>query len=346
MKYLTLTQPDDWHVHLRDGDALGYTVAHTAAQFRRAIVMPNLLPPVTNTQRALAYEQRIRQSTPEDRQFRPLMTLYLTDNTTIEDIHEASQNASIFAIKYYPAGATTHSDSGVTTIANVYDVLEEMARVGLPLLVHGEVTDSDVDIFDRERVFIRDVLAPLLERIPELRVVLEHITTADAVDFVRTAGAKVAATITPQHLMFSRNALFQGGIRPHLFCLPILKRERHRAALVDAAISGSPKFFLGTDSAPHARLSKETECGCAGIFSAHAAIEIYAHIFETAGALEQLEAFASINGPLFYELPINQESITLKRETWTVPDSYPFIQDDVLVPLLRGQKLSWKLTSG
>lgn len=314
---LTITRPDDWHVHLRDGDMLATVLPDTAQRFARAIVMPNLKPPVRTVAEARAYRERILAALPAEMCFEPLMTLYLTDNTSPEDIRQAKSSGFIHAVKYYPAGATTHSDSGVTDIHRVAAVLETMQEVGLPLLVHGEVTDTDIDIFDREAVFIERVLVPLLERLPRLRVVLEHITTAQAAAFVTAAAANVAATITVHHLLYNRNAMFQGGIRPHAYCLPVLKRESHRQALVAAATSGNPKFFLGTDSAPHPRHDKESSCGCAGIYSAHAALELYAEVFEQAGALDKLEAFASFHGPDFYGLPRNQEQVTLVKQPWT-----------------------------
>lgn len=339
---LTLTRPDDWHLHLRDGDALPTLVGHTASTFRRAIVMPNLKPPVTTTQMALAYRQRILAAVPEGLEFEPLMTLYLTDRLQPEEVRQAFETGMIHAVKYYPAGATTNSDSGVTSISNVYPVLETMAEIGMPLLIHGEVTEAHIDIFDREKVFIEDILLPLTARIPSLRIVLEHITTADAANFVSQAGDNIAATITPQHLLYNRNHLLVGGVRPHLYCLPVLKRNIHQAALVAAATSGSSKFFLGTDSAPHAQPTKETACGCAGCYSAHAALELYAEAFDEAGALDKLEAFASFHGPDFYRLPRNTSKITLQRESWNVPASYPF-SDSTLVPLRAGEQIHWRI---
>ena len=342
MQALTLTRPDDWHLHLRDGAALAAVVPHTARQFARAIVMPNLKPPVTTTEQAAAYRERILAAVPQGLTFAPLMTLYLTDNMPAEEIDRAKACGFVYAVKYYPAGATTHSDAGVTDIGKCAAVLARMEEAGLPLLVHGEVTDAEVDIFDRERVFIERVLAPVVQRFPRLRVVLEHITTAEAAQFVAAAGPNVAATITVHHLLMNRNALLAGGVRPHHYCLPVLKRETHRRALVAAAVSGNPKFFLGTDSAPHARNTKEAACGCAGCYTALNAIELYAEAFEAAGALDRLEAFASFHGADFYGLPRNTEKITLEKAAWRVPDSLPF-GDDALVPLRAGETLHWKL---
>lgn len=339
---ITLTAPDDWHLHLRDGRAMADVVAASARRFCRAIVMPNLRPPVTTTRSARDYRERIFAALPAGADFEPLMTLYLTDNTDPGQVRRARDSGIVQAVKLYPAGATTNSDSGVTDLSRVDRVLETMSRLGMPLLVHGEVTGAGVDVFDRERVFIDTVLAPLRERHPELPVVLEHITTADAAQFVREAPGRIAATITPHHLLYNRNALFAGGLRPHLYCLPVLKRERHRQALVAAATSGNPRFFLGTDSAPHAAGAKESACGCAGIYSAHAAIELYAEVFERADALDRLEAFASLHGPDFYGLPRNSASITLRREDWTVPETLPF-GDERLVPLRAGERVGWKL---
>jgi dihydroorotase len=339
---LTITRPDDWHLHLRDGAALAAVVRHTAERFGRAIVMPNLKPPVTSTALAAEYRRRIVGALPPDCTFEPLMTLYLTDNTPPAEIDRAKASGFVHAVKYYPAGATTNSDSGVTDVARTYAVLERMEAVGLPFLVHGEVTDPSVDVFDRERAFIDRVLAGLVRRFPGLRLVFEHITTKDGADFVREAGPNVAATITPQHLLLNRNALFQGGIRPHHYCLPVLKREPHRVALVAAATSGSPKFFLGTDSAPHARHTKEADCGCAGVYSAHAGIELYAEAFDAAGRLDRLEGFASHFGPDFYGLPRNAAAITLVREPWAVPASYPF-GEHALVPFRAGETVAWRV---
>ena len=343
MDRLTLIRPDDWHLHLRDGDALRAVVAHTARQFARAIVMPNLRPPVRTAGDAHAYRERIMAALPAGSDFEPLMTLYLTDNTQAQEIRCAKASGVVHAVKYYPAGATTNSESGVTDIRKCFAVLEAMAEVGLPLLVHGEVTDPAIDMFDRERVFIERELMPLVARFPQLRVVMEHITTAQAADFVKQAPANVAATITAHHLLLNRNALFQGGLRPHHFCLPVLKREEHRRALVQAATSGSPKFFLGTDSAPHARNSKETDCGCAGVYTAHAALELYAEVFEDAGALDKLEGFASLFGADFYRLARNRTQVVLEKREWAVPSRLPYGGDD-LVPLRAGGRIRWKLS--
>ncbi|HEY8379711.1 MAG TPA: dihydroorotase [Nannocystis sp.] len=339
-----LARPDDWHLHLRDGAALHDVLPHTARRFARAIVMPNLRPPITTVDQAAAYRARILAALPPvlEGRFTPLMTLYLTDTTTPEEIARARSCGFVHAVKLYPAGATTNSQSGVTGLSRVSPALRAMQELGLPLLVHGEVTDPEVDVFDREAVFLERHLAPLLERLPDLRVVVEHITTREAVAFVRAAGPNVAATITAHHLLYSRNAMFTGGICPHFYCLPVLKRERHREALVEAAVSGDPKFFLGTDSAPHPRGAKETACGCAGMFTAHAAIELYAEAFERAGALDRLEGFASTFGPRFYGLPVNRDRIRLERVAWEVPRTYPFGQDDV-VPLRAGQRVQWRL---
>lgn len=339
---ITITRPDDWHLHVRDDEALKTTVPHTAATFGRAIIMPNLKPPVTSVEHAMAYRDRILAARPANSQFQPLMTLYLTDRLSPEEIRKAAAHPDVYAVKYYPAGATTNSDSGVTAIENVYPALEAMSETGLPLLLHGEVTDHHVDIFDREKQFIDTILSPLLTRFPDLRVVLEHITTADAASFVSQASDNIAATLTPQHLMYNRNDMLVGGIRPHLYCLPILKRNTHQSALLDAATSGSPKFFLGTDSAPHASHTKETSCGCAGCYSAYGALSLYAEIFEQAGALDKLEGFASFHGADFYGLPRNQDKIVLRKEPWRVPESYPYLETD-LVPLCAGQTLNWKV---
>lgn len=339
---LTITRPDDWHLHLRDGDVLKDIVPHTAKRFARAIIMPNLKPPVTTTAQAVSYRQRILAAVPEGSSFEPLMTLYLTESTSAEEIRQACASGVVKAVKYYPAGATTNSDAGVTDLTHVYPVLEIMAEENLPLLVHGEVVDSRVDIFDREAVFIERVLLPLLENIPGLKIVFEHITTREAVDLVKQTPRHLGATITPQHLLMNRNAIFQGGINPHHYCLPVLKRETHRLALVEAATSGDPRFFLGTDSAPHARTAKESSCGCAGIYSAHAAIEFYAQVFDEADALDRLEAFASFHGADFYSLPRNQDSISLVREPWEVPPRLSFGGSEV-IPMGAGQMLSWKL---
>jgi len=339
---LTLTRPDDWHLHLRDGAALGAVLGHTAARFARAIVMPNLRPPVTTTAEAAAYRQRILAALPAGCSFEPMMTLYLTDRTSAAEVARAHASGFVRAIKYYPAGATTHSDAGVTDLARVHPVLARMEELDLPLLVHGEVTDPAVDVFDREQVFIDRILADLIRRFPALRIVFEHVTTREATEFVAAQGPRVAATITAHHLLLNRNALFEGGLRPHHYCLPVLKRERHRAALVAAATGGSGKFFLGTDSAPHARPAKEAARGCAGIYSAHAAIELYAEAFEQAHALDRLEAFASFHGPDFYRLPRNQGSISLVREPWSPPAVYP-LGDEVIVPLRAGEPVGWRL---
>ena len=338
---LTLTRPDDWHLHVRDGAALAAVVPHTAAQFARAIIMPNLRPPVTTAAQALAYKARIRAAVPAGVAFEPLMTLYLTDNTPPDEIARAV-DAGVVALKLYPAGATTNSDAGVTDVRKTYATLEAMQRAGLLLLVHGEVTDPEIDLFDREAVFIERVLMPLRRDLPELKIVFEHITTKEAAQYVRDAEAHTAATITAHHLLYNRNAIFQGGIRPHYYCLPVLKREQHRQALVQAATSGSAKFFLGTDSAPHPAHLKEHASGCAGCYTAHAALELYASAFEAAGALDRLEGFASHHGPDFYGLPRNQCTVTLKRESWTPPESYPF-GDAVVKPLAGGEPLGWRL---
>ncbi|MBN8507585.1 MAG: dihydroorotase [Burkholderiales bacterium] len=337
---LTLTRPDDWHLHLRDGVALRAVLPHTARQFARAIVMPNLQPPVTTTALALAYKRRIVEAAPDGARFEPLMTLYLTDRTAPDEIRRARE-AGIVAVKLYPAGATTNSDAGVTDIRKTFAALEAMQREGLRLLVHGEVTDPAVDVFDREAVFIERVLDPLRRDFPALKVVFEHITTQDAAQYVAAAGANLAATITAHHLLYNRNALFKGGLRPHWYCLPVLKRETHRQALLRAATSGSPKFFLGTDSAPHAAHLKEQACGCAGCYTALAALELYAQAFDEAGALDRLEGFASFFGADFYGLPRNADRIVLKRETWTLPEALPF-GEHVLAPLAGGETLSWR----
>jgi len=339
---LTITRPDDWHVHLRDGPALAAVVAATADSFARAIVMPNLKPPVTSVAAAAAYRDRIRAALPGDSAFEPLMTLYLTDSTSASEIERARASGFVHAVKYYPAGATTHSDAGVTSIERAYPALAAMERAGVVLSIHGEVTDADVDVFDRELVFVDRLLARIVRDFPALRVVLEHITTAEAAAFVAAAGPTVAATITPQHLLYSRNALFLGGIRPHWYCLPILKRETHRKALVAAATSGNPKYFLGTDSAPHAKETKENACGCAGCYTAPHALALYAEAFEAAGALDRLEGFASFFGADFYRLPRNRGKVTLVRETTDVPATLPF-GDTTIVPLRAGERLSWRL---
>jgi dihydroorotase len=342
---LTLTRPDDWHLHLRDGEPMRSVVGATARVFARAVVMPNLETPVTTVAAAAAYRERIAAALSPGSRFAPLLTLYLTDVTPPDEIERARRSGFIVGVKYYPAGATTHSHAGVTELARAYPALAAMEAQGLPLLLHGEVTDADIDIFDRERVFVERVLSRILRDFPALRVVLEHVTTAEAVDFVVAAPAHVGATITPQHLRWSRSALFAGGLRPHLYCMPVLKREKHRQALVKAATSGNPKFFLGTDSAPHAREAKESACGCAGCYSAPAALELYAEAFEAAGALDRLEAFASFHGADFYGLPRNRDTVELRREDWTVPHEYAFGKE-TLVPLCAGEVLHWRLSDG
>ncbi|MGM0984180.1 MAG: dihydroorotase [Pseudomonadota bacterium] len=342
MNSITLTRPDDWHLHLRDGEVMAAVVAASARQMGRAIIMPNLKPPLTTTEMALAYRERILAARPAGSHFEPLMTLYLTDNTPAEEIERAHASGLVRAVKLYPAGATTNSASGVTDLAHCEAAVAAMARLGIPLLVHGEVTDADIDIFDREAVFIERVMKPLLERHPDLKVVFEHITTADAAEFVASAPANVAATITAHHLLFNRNHMLVGGIRPHYYCLPILKRERHRQVLLSAATSGMPKFFLGTDSAPHARGDKESACGCAGAYTAPAALELYATAFEQAGALERLEGFASHFGPDFYGLPRNQGTVTLVREPWQLPETLPYAEGQTIVPLAAGETLDWR----
>ena len=339
-KTLTITRPDDWHIHLRDGDALARTVSDAAATFHRAIVMPNLVPPVTSAQQALDYRNRIESEIPEGASFNPLMVLYLTDNTTAQDVAEAKA-AGITAYKLYPAGATTNSESGVTDLENAYPALEAMEKHGIKFLLHGEVTDGDIDIFDREKVFLDRTFSKVVKQFPDLKMVLEHITTKDSADFVRSAPSNVAATITAHHLLFNRNHMLAGGIRPHYYCLPILKRDTHQQALIDAATSGNKKFFLGTDSAPHATSKKEAACGCAGAYTALHAMELYTEAFERADALDKLEAFASHFGPDFYELPRNEGKITLKREEWTVPEKLT-LGGDFLTPLLAGETLNWK----
>jgi dihydroorotase len=342
MHELSIRRPDDWHVHLRDGTGLASVAKFTAERFGRAIVMPNLRPPIVSVDQATAYKARIVQALPAGCRFEPLMTLYLTDATAPAEIDRAVQSAIVHGVKLYPAGATTHSEAGVTDIAKTYAVLERMQSVGLPLLVHGETARPEVDVFDRETVFIDELLAPLVERFPRLKVVFEHITTAHAAEFVAGARAGVAATITPQHLLHNRNAIFSGGIRPHFYCLPVLKRERDREALVRAATGGSPKYFLGTDSAPHERSTKENACGCAGMFTAHAAIELYAEVFDEAGRLDHLEAFASHFGADFYGLPRHEERITLVREPWTPARTYEFGAGSV-VPYRAGESVAWRL---
>jgi dihydroorotase len=341
---ITITRPDDWHVHLRDGELMASVVGATARQFARAIVMPNLKPPVTTVARAKAYRDRILKALPKKAAFEPLMTLYLTDDTAPGEIAKAKASGFVHAVKYYPAGATTNSDAGVTDLRKCDAVLEAMQGAGLPLLVHGEVVDAEVDVFDREAVFVDRTLWPLTKRFPKLKIVMEHITTHEAAAFIEHAPETVAATITPQHLLMNRNALFAGGIRPHHYCLPVLKREPHRRALMKVATSGSPKFFLGSDTAPHARDAKEAECGCAGIYSAHAALELYAEAFEAAGALDKLEGFASHFGADFYGLPRNKGRVTLARSPWTVPEEYAF-GDGKVVPLRAGLPIAWKLAT-
>ncbi len=342
MQTLKITRPDDWHLHVRDGAHLASVVPFTARQFARAVIMPNLKPPITTVEQAQTYRERILAAVPAGVQFDPLMTLYLTDATTPETIRAAHASGFIVGAKLYPAGATTHSDAGVTSIDKISNALAAMEETGLVLQVHGEVTNADIDIFDREAVFIDRVLARVVEQFPQLRVVFEHVTTREAVEFVKSARAGVGATITPQHLLLNRNAIFQGGIRPHHYCLPVLKREQDRIALIEAATSDDARFFLGTDSAPHAQHTKEHACGCAGVFSAHAAIELYAEAFERVDRLSQLQAFASERGADFYGLPRNTDRITLEHATWTVPASYPF-GTDAIVPFRAGETLAWRL---
>lgn len=338
---IEITRPDDWHLHLRDGDTLQSVIGHSAAQFKRAIIMPNLRPPVTTTAQAIKYRQRISEAIPAGSGFEPLMTLYLTDNTSPDEIKKARESGIVYAVKLYPAGATTNSDAGVTDIAKCMKTLEAMQLHGLPLLMHGEVTDPEIDIFDREAVFIDRVLLPLRKALPELNIVFEHITTKEAAQYVAQADDRIGATITAHHLLFNRNALFTGGICPHYYCLPVLKREENRKALVKAATSGNSRFFLGTDSAPHARDLKENACGCAGCYTALHALELYAKAFDEHHALEHFEAFASLNGARFYGLPPNAEKITLARQPWQIPETLPFGKDTV-VPLMAGQMLEWK----
>jgi len=344
LQTLTIARPDDWHLHLRDGPQMADVVTPTAAVFARAMIMPNLRPPVTSTEAARGYRQRIARALPADTRFEPLMALYLTDNTSAAEIARAKASNFIAAAKYYPAGATTNSDSGVTAIERAYPALAAMETHGMVLSVHGEVTDRDVDVFDRERVFVERTLERIVRDFPGLRIVLEHVTTREGADFVATCGGNVAATITPQHLLYSRNALLVGGIRPHFYCLPVLKRETHRAALVRVATSGSPKFFLGTDSAPHPRHDKETACGCAGCYTAPLALPLYAEAFEAAGALDRLEAFASHYGADFYGVPRNGGTVTLERSAWTVPDAYLFGAATV-VPLRAGETMQWRVAA-
>ena len=339
---ITIIRPDDWHLHLRDGATMASVLPHSARQFARAIVMPNLKPPITTTAQALAYRERIMAALPAGMQFEPLMTLYLTDNTPADEIQRAKDSGVVHAVKLYPAGATTNSDAGVTDLTRCYAVLETMQEVGMPFLVHGEVTDPEIDIFDREAVFIDRIMTPLRQDMPELKVVFEHITTREAAQYVAESGPVTAATITAHHLLYNRNEIFKGGIRPHYYCLPVLKRETHRQALVQAATSGSGKFFLGTDSAPHARDTKEHACGCAGCYTALHAMELYAQAFDQAGALDKLEGFASFYGPAFYGLPRNESSITLTRERWILPSELP-MGDTTVVPLNGGEAIGWAM---
>ena len=342
MKTLTITRPDDWHIHVRNGAILKTVLPHTARQFARAIIMPNLKPPVTTVAEALVYRKEILQAVPAGIDFTPLMTLYLTAATKISEIKKAAESDHVYAFKLYPAGATTNSDSGVADIHAIYPLLAELEKLDIPLLIHGETTDTDCDIFDRERVFVDTSLTDIATNFPNLRIVLEHVTTREAVQFVYASGNNIAATITPQHLLYNRNALFAGGIRPHYYCLPIIKREHHRLALVKAATSGNPKFFLGTDSAPHITSLKEASCGCAGCYSAYAALELYAEIFERADALNKLEGFASFFGADFYRLPRNSDTVTLEKTTWSIPLFYGE-NDNTVTPLKAGEELSWKM---
>ena len=338
MNNLTLIQPDDWHLHVRTGAVLNTVIAHTAQQFARAIIMPNLKPPVTTVEMALVYRTEILQALPQGSAFQPLMTLYLTNQTTLEEVQKVAESEHVYAFKLYPAGATTNSDAGVSNLTALYPVLEAMQKHDVPLLIHGEVTNADYDIFDREAVFVEQTLSELVKNFPDLRIVLEHVTTEEAVQFVESTGKNIAATITPQHLLYNRNAILAGGIRPHYYCLPILKREKHRLALVKSATSGNPKFFLGTDSAPHLTHTKENACGCAGCYSAYGAIELYAEAFEQVNALDKLEGFASFFGADFYKLPRNTKTITLEKNAWTVPLSY-----DGITPLKANETLAWKM---
>ncbi len=344
MKKITLTRPDDWHLHVRTGDILNTVIAHSAQQFARAIIMPNLNPPVTTVDLARSYRDEILATLPKASNFEPLMTLYLTDATSTDDVRKAAESNFVHAFKLYPAGATTNSSSGVTNPKNIYPILEAMAEYDLPLLIHAEVTDNDIDIFDREAVFIERYLLDIVQSFPDLRIVFEHVTTQEGVQFVQNSSNNIAATITPQHLLFNRNAILVGGIKPHHYCLPIIKREKHRLALIKAATSGSSKFFLGTDSAPHLQHLKESSCGCAGCYSAHAAIELYAECFEKADALDKLEGFASFFGPDFYRLARNSEQITLEKTPWTIPDAYTSGTNRI-IPLLAGERCNWKLTT-
>lgn len=343
MDSISITKPDDWHLHLRDGEMLAAVVSYSAQRCQRAIVMPNLANPVTTTEAAKLYRNRIIQQLPDSSTFQPLMTIYLTDITSIEEIEKAHDSGFIYAAKLYPSGATTNSDSGVSNIVNIYPVLEKMAKIGMPLLVHGEVTNPEIDVFDRESYFIEQVLSPLVSKVPELKIVLEHITTATGVEFVLAGKDNIAATITPQHLLLNRNAILVGGIHPHNYCLPVLKREEHRVALVAAATGGNKKFFAGTDSAPHLQHLKESSCGCAGIFTAHASTELYAEVFESAGKLENLEKFISHNGADFYGLPRNKEQICLKKESWQVPDKIQVTKTGSLRPFRAGEEVRWSL---
>jgi dihydroorotase len=341
MDKLTIIQPDDWHLHVRNGAILNTVLAHTARQFARAIIMPNLNPPVLTVDQALAYRSEILQALPVDSNFNPLMTLYLTNTLTQDEIKKAAESEFIHAIKLYPAGATTNSDAGVSDLKDIYPILETMEKVDIPLLIHGEVTNKDCDIFDREKVFVESSLNSIVKNLPNLRIVVEHVTTKEAVDFVLSASNKIAATITPQHLMFNRNAILAGGIRPHYYCLPIIKREHHRQALVKAATSGNPKFFLGTDSAPHLTGAKENSCGCAGCYSAYGALELYAEVFEQVNALGKLEGFASFFGADFYQLPRNTKTVSLQKQSWTIPASYQ-VEDETITPLKANEVLNWK----
>jgi len=342
MTSITIKQPDDWHLHVRDGDGLADVMKETTRCFGRAIIMPNLRPPVTTTALAMAYRDRITAAISDKTDFTPLMTLYLTDNTDPAEIKKAKDSSFVHAVKYYPAGATTNSDSGVTDLKHTYKVLEQLSKQGMPLLVHGEVTDPNVDVFEREKVFIDQKLIPLVKDFPELRIVFEHITTQYAVNYVKQAPENIGATITPHHLAYNRNAMFKGGIRPHYYCLPILKHEKHRQSLIEAATSGDTKFFLGTDSAPHSLANKEASCGCAGIYNAPVAIEVYADVFEQAGALDKLEGFASINGANFYKLPINETTLTLEKTEWTVPKTKS-LGSESASPLCAGEKMAWQI---
>lgn len=342
MKQISITKPDDWHLHIRTGALLQSVIGFTATQFARAIIMPNLTPPVTTVAHALNYRNEILQALPQNTGFQPLMTLYLTEATTLTEIQQVHDNPHTYALKLYPAGATTNSESGVTDIKRIFPILEKMQSLDIPLLIHGEVTSADIDIFDREKVFIDTHLTQIVAAFPELRIVLEHITTQEGVDFVTASSDNIAATITPQHLIYNRNAILVGGIKPHHYCLPVIKREKHRVALIKAATSGNQKFFLGTDSAPHLQQAKESACGCAGCFSAHAALEMYTEIFERVGALDKLEGFASFFGPDFYHLPRNKETVTLEKHEWTVPASY-LVGKDKLIPLKAEQQIAWRL---